>query len=162
MSRSASSWAEALATAVSWSTADAEEELRALLAKAFNRVSWRPTTSTENDKTLTRQRCNGLLSMHAQMHNHSHVRTRIHRIVYRRIAGHGGSPRPGGMRERIYCGAPTCGAELVIHVMRPGNIRGSVHRADRDVGREAGKVMQGVGALGAALPGSVSGEAGGR
>jgi hypothetical protein len=38
------------------------------------------------------------------------------------------------------------GAELVIHVMRPGNIRVSVHRADRDVGREAG-TMQGVGAV---------------
>jgi len=35
------------------------------------------------------------------------------------------------------------GAELVIHVMRPGNIRVSVHRADRDVGREAGTAMQG-------------------
>jgi hypothetical protein len=56
---------------------------------------------------------------------------------------------------------PLVGAELVIQVMRPGSIRGSVHRADRGVGREAGKVTQGVGALGAALPGSVFGEAGG-
>ena len=53
------------------------------------------------------------------------------------------------------------GAELVIQVMRPGSIRGSVHRADRGVGREAGKVTQGVAALGAALPGPVFGEAGG-
>jgi hypothetical protein len=35
------------------------------------------------------------------------------------------------------------GAELVIHAMRPGSIRGSIHRADRDVGREAGKATQG-------------------
>jgi len=54
------------------------------------------------------------------------------------------------------------GAELVIHVMPPGNIRGSVHQADRDVGREAGRVTQGVEAVGAALPGSVFGEADGR
>jgi hypothetical protein len=53
------------------------------------------------------------------------------------------------------------GAELVIHVMRPGSIRGSVPRADLDVGREAGMATQGLGAVGAALPGSVSGEAGG-
>jgi len=46
------------------------------------------------------------------------------------------------------------GAELVIHLMRPGNIRGSVHRADRDVGLEAGKATQGVGVLGAALVGA--------
>ena len=31
------------------------------------------------------------------------------------------------------------GAELVVHIMRPGNIRVSVHRVDRDVEREAGK-----------------------
>jgi hypothetical protein len=54
------------------------------------------------------------------------------------------------------------GAELVIHVMRPGGIRVSVHRADRDVGREAGTAMQGVGAVGVALPGSVFGEVDGR
>jgi hypothetical protein len=30
------------------------------------------------------------------------------------------------------------GAELVIHVMRPGRTRVSIRRADRDVGREAG------------------------
>jgi hypothetical protein len=53
------------------------------------------------------------------------------------------------------------GAELVIHLMRPGSIHGSVPRADRDVGREAGKVTQGVGVAGAVLPGSVFGEAGG-
>jgi hypothetical protein len=35
------------------------------------------------------------------------------------------------------------GAEFVVHVMRPGNIRVSVHRADRDVGREAETAMQG-------------------
>jgi hypothetical protein len=52
------------------------------------------------------------------------------------------------------------GAELVIHVRRPGNIRVSVHRADRDVGCEAGTAMQGVGAVGAALPGSVFGGGG--
>lgn len=34
------------------------------------------------------------------------------------------------------------GVELVIHVMRSGNIRVSVHRADRHVGREAGKRTQ--------------------
>ena len=54
------------------------------------------------------------------------------------------------------------GAELIIHLMRPGNIRGSVHRADRDVGLEAGKATQGVEALGAALPGPVFGEDDGR
>jgi hypothetical protein len=53
------------------------------------------------------------------------------------------------------------GAELVIHLMRPGNIRGSIHRADRDVGREAGKAPQGVAVLGAARPGPGLGEAGG-
>jgi hypothetical protein len=53
-------------------------------------------------------------------------------------------------------------AELVLHVMRPGNIRASVHRADRDVGREAGAAAQRVGALGVALPGSVSGASDGR
>ncbi len=41
------------------------------------------------------------------------------------------------------CPDPQCrddpvGAELVIHVMRAGRIRGSIRRADRDVGREAG------------------------
>jgi len=56
---------------------------------------------------------------------------------------------------------PPVGAELVIHLMRPGCIRGSVHRADRDVGREAGKATPGVEAVGAARPGSVFGEAGG-
>jgi hypothetical protein len=45
------------------------------------------------------------------------------------------------------------GAELVIHVMRPGSIRGSVPRADLDVGREAGMATQGLGAVGAVLPG---------
>ncbi len=34
------------------------------------------------------------------------------------------------------------GVESVIHVMRSGNIRVSVHRADRHVGREAGKRTQ--------------------
>jgi hypothetical protein len=52
------------------------------------------------------------------------------------------------------------GAELVIHVMRPGNIRVSAHRADRDVGREARTTMQAVGAVGAALPDSVFGGGG--
>jgi hypothetical protein len=33
------------------------------------------------------------------------------------------------------------GAELVIHVMRPGRIRVSAHRADRDVADEAGMAM---------------------
>ena len=51
------------------------------------------------------------------------------------------------------------GAELVVHVMRPGNIRVSVPRADRDIGREAGMATQGVGAV---LPGSVFGEVDGR
>jgi hypothetical protein len=50
------------------------------------------------------------------------------------------------------------GAELVIHVMRPGSIRGSVPRADRGVGREAGKATQGVESVGVALPGSAFGE----
>jgi hypothetical protein len=54
------------------------------------------------------------------------------------------------------------GVELVIHVMRPGNIRVSVHRADHDVGREVGTATPEVGAVGAALPGSGSGEADGR
>jgi hypothetical protein len=34
------------------------------------------------------------------------------------------------------------GAELVIHVMRPGCIRVSTRRAGRDVRREAGMAMQ--------------------
>lgn len=54
------------------------------------------------------------------------------------------------------------GAELVIHVMRPGYIRVSVHRADRDVGREAGTARRGRERGGAVLPGSVFGEAEGR
>ena len=53
------------------------------------------------------------------------------------------------------------GAELVIHLMRSGNIRGSGRRAGRGVGREAGKATQGVGAVVAALPGPGFGEAGG-
>jgi hypothetical protein len=36
------------------------------------------------------------------------------------------------------------GAELVIHVMRPGRIRVSGHRADRDVGGKAGMATQAV------------------
>jgi hypothetical protein len=54
------------------------------------------------------------------------------------------------------------GAELVVHVMRPGNIRVSAHRADHDVGREAGRVTPGVEAVRAVLPGAVSGEIDGR
>jgi hypothetical protein len=54
------------------------------------------------------------------------------------------------------------GVELVIQVMRPGNIRVSVRRVDRVIGREAGMVTQGVGAVGRALPGSVFGEVDGR
>jgi limonene-1,2-epoxide hydrolase len=38
--------------------------------------------------------------------------------------------------------SPTVGAELVIHVMRPGRIRVSTRRADRDVAGEAGMAMQ--------------------
>jgi hypothetical protein len=34
------------------------------------------------------------------------------------------------------------GAELVIHVMRPGHIRVSTRQADRDVAGEAGMAMQ--------------------
>ena len=34
------------------------------------------------------------------------------------------------------------GAELVIHVMWPGNIRVSTRRVDRDVGGEAGMALQ--------------------
>jgi hypothetical protein len=34
------------------------------------------------------------------------------------------------------------GAELAIHVRRPGRIRVSIRRADRDVGDEAGMAMQ--------------------
>ena len=48
----------------------------------------------------------------------------------------------------------TVGAELVIHFMRPGYIRVSVHRADRDVGREAGTARRGAGEGGAVLVGA--------
>ncbi len=37
------------------------------------------------------------------------------------------------------------GAEPVLHVRRPGHIRGSIHRADRDVEGEAGVVTRSVG-----------------
>ncbi len=39
---------------------------------------------------------------------------------------------------------PPVGAELNIHVMRPGRIRVSIHRADRDVGRDTGMAMPAV------------------
>jgi transposase len=58
-------------------------------------------------------------------------------------------------------GLQPVGAELVIHLMRAGSIRGSVLRADRGVGCGVGKVTQGVGAAGAALLGAVFGVAGG-
>jgi hypothetical protein len=37
---------------------------------------------------------------------------------------------------------PACGAELVIHVMRPGRIRVLTRRVDRDVADEAGMAVQ--------------------
>ena len=44
------------------------------------------------------------------------------------------------------CWAPIVGAEVVIHVMRPGYIHGSARRASRDVGRKgrAGTTALGV------------------
>jgi len=36
------------------------------------------------------------------------------------------------------------GAELVIHVRRPGRIRVSIHRADRDVAGDTGMAMPAV------------------
>ena len=39
-------------------------------------------------------------------------------------------------------GDDAVGAELVIHVMRPGSIRVSTRRVDRDVGGEAGMAMR--------------------
>jgi hypothetical protein len=45
------------------------------------------------------------------------------------------------------------GAELVIHVMRPGCIRVSARRADRDVGGEAGMAPQVVVVTSVVLPG---------
>jgi rhodanese-related sulfurtransferase len=71
-------------------------------------------------------------------------------------AGH-----PGGALSDPGRGLFRVGAELVIHLMRPGSIRGSIPRAARDVGREAGKATPGVEAVAAALPGPVFGEAGG-
>lgn len=61
----------------------------------------------------------------------------------------------------IYGLSQPVGAELVIHLMPPGNFRGSIHRADRDVGPEAGKATQGVEAVAAALPDPGFAEAGG-
>jgi hypothetical protein len=55
-----------------------------------------------------------------------------------------------------------CGCRIGHPLMRPGNIRGSIHRADRDVGREVGKATQGVEVVAAVLPGPVFGEADGR
>ena len=43
------------------------------------------------------------------------------------------TPEAGSRQSPI-----SVGAELVIHVMRPGCIRVSARRAGRDVGREAG------------------------
>jgi hypothetical protein len=45
-------------------------------------------------------------------------------------------------RSIAYFTSTNVGAELVIHVMRPGCIRGSVRRADRDVGCEGRAVMR--------------------
>ena len=47
-------------------------------------------------------------------------------------------------QQRCYQGTPfgPVGAELVIHVMRPGCIRVSTRRADRDVAGGVGMAMQ--------------------
>jgi hypothetical protein len=50
-------------------------------------------------------------------------------------------------------GTHPVGAELVIHVMRPGCIRVSARRADRDVGGEAGMAPQVVVVTSVVLPG---------
>jgi hypothetical protein len=47
------------------------------------------------------------------------------------------TPEAGSRQSPI-----SVGAELVIHVMRPGCIRVSARRADRDVGGEAGMALQ--------------------
>ena len=49
---------------------------------------------------------------------------------------------------------PLVGAELVIHVTRPGRIHVSTRRADRDVGGKAGVVPQAVVVTSVALLGS--------
>jgi hypothetical protein len=54
------------------------------------------------------------------------------------------------------------GAELLIHVMRPGCIRVSTRRADRDVGGKAGMAMQAVVGTSVVLLGSGRGAGGGR
>ena len=54
------------------------------------------------------------------------------------------------------------GAELVIHVMRPGRIRVSTRRADRDVGAEAGMVMPAVVVTSVVMLGAGRGAGGGR
>jgi hypothetical protein len=64
---------------------------------------------------------------------------------------------PGcAIRPLTECGWPV-GAELVIHVMRPGRIRVSARRVDRDVGGEAGMAMQVVVAISVVLLGSERG-----
>jgi hypothetical protein len=57
---------------------------------------------------------------------------------------------------------PPVGAELVIHVMRPGRIRVSTRRADRDVGGKAGMAMQVVVVTAVVLLGLVRGAGDGR
>jgi len=54
------------------------------------------------------------------------------------------------------------GAELVIHVMRPGRIRVSNRRADRDVGGKAGTAIQMVVGTSMVLLGSGRGAGDGR
>src|SRR5437868_3663231 len=54
-------------------------------------------------------------------------------------------------------GPDLVGAELVIHVTRPGRIRVSTRRADHDVGGEPGMAMQAVVVTSGVLLGSTRG-----
>jgi hypothetical protein len=49
------------------------------------------------------------------------------------------------------------GAELRIHVMRPGRIRVSTHRADHDVAGDPGMAMPAVVGTSVVLPGPARG-----
>ena len=70
---------------------------------------------------------------------------------------------PGLLQDKLAdaTGYPV-GAELVIHVRRPGRIRVSTRRADRDVGDEAGMVMPVVVVTSVVMPGAGRGAGGGR